>query len=274
MKKKAVKKGVSRGASRLTGVLAAVAGVMLVVLAGLILLIPKNEEPAPTTVPSTEEVTTAPVTEETTAPEVTEPEKEMLPHMAELYAQNPDIIGWIRIEGTKVDYPVMYTPENEDKYLYINFEGGVDLSGVPILDKDCTVDPESQVSIIYGHNMKDGSAFRTILQYENKKFLEEHPTIYFSTLYEERTYEVMAMFYDQMYLKTDTNFKFYQFIDPETEEDFLEGIEYFMNKSILDTGVTAEYGDRLLTLVTCAYHTDMGRYVVVAREVTEDVENP
>ena len=253
-------------------VLYLLAGVIVLVV--LILLIPKNQEPAPTepsTEVTTEATTEAPTeTEETTEPEETEPQ--MLEHMAELYAQNPDIVGWIRIEGTELDYPVMYTPDDEEKYIRADFEGNVDLSGLPFIDKDCTVDPESQALIIYGHNMKDGTAFRTLLSYEKKDFLEEHPTIYYSTLYEERTYEVLAMFYDQIYLKSATNFKFYQFIDPETEEDFLEGIEYFQKKSIHKTDVTAEYGDSLLTLVTCAYHVDNGRYVVVARQIKDDVE--
>ena len=275
MKKKAAKKGAKKRASLLTTVLASVAGFLMVVLVALVLLIPKDQEPAPTE-PSTEattEITEAPTeesTEESTEPEETEPQ--MLEHMAELYAQNPDIVGWIRIEGTQLDYPVMYTPDDEEKYIRADFEGNVDLSGLPFIDMDCSVDPESQALIIYGHNMKDGTGFRTLLSYEKKEFLEEHPTIYYSTLYEERTYEVLAMFYDQIYLKSATNFKFYQFIDPETEEDFLEGIEYFQKKSIHKTDVTAEYGDSLLTLVTCAYHVDNGRYVVVARQVKEDVE--
>lgn len=270
MKKKAVKKAARKGGNLLTTMLACIAVLMMLVLAALILLIPKEEEPVPTEAPTE---TTA-VTEASTEPEeTTEPEREMLPYMAELYEQNPDIVGWIRIEGTKLDYPVMYTPDDEEKYLYADFEGNLDLSGLPFVDTDCSMDPESQALLIYGHNMKDGSAFRTLLQYEKQKFLQENPKIYFSTLYEERTYEIMAMFYDQIYLKTATNFKFYQFIDPETEEEYQEGIDYFLDKSILDTGVTAEYGDRLLTLVTCAYHTDMGRYVVVAREVTEDIDS-
>ena len=255
------------GASKLTVALAICAGVLLVLLVAMILLLPKKEEPAPTE-PPTETTTVA--TEESTEPEETEPV--MLAHMAELYAQNPDIIGWIRIDGTKLDYPVMYTPDDEEKYIYANFEGEYDKSGLPFIDKDCTMDPESQALVIYGHNMKNGTAFKTLFSYEKKKFLEENPTIYFSTLYEERTYEVLAMFYDEVYLKTDTCFKFYQFIDPETEEEFNEGIEYFKNRSIIDTGVTAEYGDRLITLVTCAYHKDYGRYVVVAREVPEATE--
>ena len=76
-----------------------------------------------------------------------------------------------------------------------------------------------------------------------------------------------------MYLKTENVFKFYQFIDAENEEDFDYAIEQFKKKSLYDTGVTAEYGDNLVTLVTCAYHVNNGRFVVVGREINENVDN-
>ena len=267
MKKKGKYTGM--GSSRLTAILAVCAAALLLLVGAMILLIPRNEEPAPTDPPTEPPATEAP-TEAPTEPEETEPV--MLEHMAELYAQNPDIVGWIRIDGTELDYPVMYTPEDEEKYLRADFEGNFHMSGLPFIDKDCTVEPESQNLIIYGHNMNNGTAFKTLFSYTKEEFLEEHPTIYFSTLYEERTYEILGIFYDEVYLKTDTCFKFYQFIDPETEADFQEGIDYFKANSIHDIDVTAEYGDSLITLVTCSYHKDMGRFVVVARQVTDATE--
>ena len=119
--------------------------------------------------------------------------------------------------------------------------------------------------------MNNGSQFATIMDYENKAFWEEHPVIYLSTLYETRTYEVLACFRDRVYYKYEDVFKFYQFIDAEDEAAFDEAYNYFKNKSCYDTGVTAEYGDDLITLVTCAYHTDNGRFVVVAKRVHDDV---
>ena len=246
-----------------TTIIVAIVAVLLVAVAALVFLLPKEEPPKPS---ETEETTTEPeVTEGPTEPV-------MLEHMAELYAQNPDIVGWIRIDGTKLDYPVMYTPDDEEKYIHADFEGNVDFAGLPFIDKDCTMDPESQNLIIYGHNMKNGTAFKTLFSYIEEEFWEENPTIYFSTLYEERTYEVLSVFYDRVYQKTDTCFKFYQFIDPETEEEFDEAMTYYQEHALYDTGVTAEYGDSLITLVTCSYHTRRGRLVVVAREVTEPQE--
>lgn len=199
---------------------------------------------------------------ETTAPtQATQPT--ILPQYAQLYQQNPDMVGWIKIEGTAIDYPVMHTPADPEKYLHVNFEGAYSYPGVPFVDAACTMDSDNL--LIYGHNMPNGTMFRSLMQYQQKNFWQNHPTIVFNTLYEEQEYEVLAAFYDRVYYKTEDVFKFYQFIDPQTEEEFDEGIAQFKEKALYDTGVNAEYGDRLITLVTCAYHTDHGRFVVVAR---------
>lgn len=240
-------------------IIAAVVAVLAILAVIIILVLPKDEIPQP---PTEEPTVTEPATEGPTEPV-------MLEHMAELYAQNPDIVGWIRVEGTLLDYPVMFTPDDEEKYIRADFEGKLSMAGLPFVDKDCSMDPESQNLVIYGHNMKNGTAFKTLFDYTEKKFWEEHPTVYFSTLYEERTYEVLSVFYDRVYKKSDTCFKFYNFIDPPTEETYQEGITYFKDKACYDTGVTAAYGDRLITLVTCSYHTDNGRLILVAREVTQ-----
>lgn len=240
-------------------------------------------QPVPPAVEETQE-TSAPVetqpletlaTEETEAEEVTEPsipeetEPIMLPELAEYYAQNPEIIGWICIPDTKLNYPVMYTPNDPEKYLHLSFEETYDLGGVPFLDSDCSLDPESDNLIIYGHNMNNGSQFRTLMSYTDQSFWEKHPTIQLSTLYETRTYEILACFRDRVYYKYEDVFKFYQFIDAEDEAHFNEAIAYYKENALYDTGVSAEYGDQLITLVTCAYHTENGRLVVVARRVTE-----
>ena len=113
------------------------------------------------------------------------------------------------------------------------------------------MDPESQNLIIYGHNMTNGTGFRTLMYYQQENFWREHPTIYLSTLYEEREYEIISCFFDRVYYVHENCFKFYQFIDPATEEQAL-------------------YGDRLVTLVTCAYHVEDGRFVVVARLIEDE----
>ena len=157
----------------------------------------------------------------------------------------------------------MYTPEEPEKYLHTDFDNQYSFGGVPFLEGTCT--PESDNLIIYGHNMADGTMFRDLIQYEKKTFWEQHPVIVFDTLYEEQEFEVVAAFYDRVYYKSENVFKFYQFIDAEDQADFDYAIKQFKEKSIYDTGVEVSYGDQLITLVTCAYHVDNGRFVVVAR---------
>ena len=205
--------------SKLVIVLAVIAIVLLVLIIGMMLMVSlrRNDKPVETTVPTT--ATTVATTEPTTVPTEAETtpatetgELVMLPHMAELYAENPDIVGWIKMEGTKLDDPVMYTPDDEEKYIHANFEGKFDPAGLPFIDKDCTLDPESKNVIVYGHDMLNGTMFAAIMKYENKDFWEAHPTFKYTTLYEEREYEVFAAFYDKVYKKADDVFKFYNFV--------------------------------------------------------------
>lgn len=218
--------------------------------------------PVETTPPETR--STGPTTETTvpTEPEPTEPV--MLAKYAPLYEQNHDLFGWLRIDGTVIDYPVMHTPTDPEKYLHTNFKREYSFGGIPFIDANCSADSDNL--LIYGHNMLDGSMFRTLLKYQQKDFWQRNPVISFSTLYEEQEYEVVAAFYDKVYKKSDTNFKFYQFYDTSDQSSFDEAMAYYREHALYDTGVTAQCGDLFLTLVTCAYQTENGRFVVVARK--------
>lgn len=198
-------------------------------------------------------------------PTPTQP-REILPQFQDLAAQNPDLAGWLTVGGTRIDYPVMYSPDEPERYLHANFEKQYSFAGLPFIDAAGQVDSGNRV--IYAHNMLDGSMFRGLFRYEQKNYWEKHPTFTFSTLYEEKEYEIMSVFYDKVYRKTDTNFKFYQFFDTSDADHFARAMEHFQEKQLYDTGVTAQPGDKLITLVTCAYQTDNGRFVVVAREKT------
>ena len=215
--------------------------------------------PAETTVPTQ---ATGPSTTAATVPP-TEP-REVLPRLQEQYEKNPDLAGWLTVPGTRIDYPVMYSPDEPERYLHANFKVSYSFAGLPFLDAAC--DTESGNRIIYAHNMLDGSMFRTLLKYQQKDFWQRNPVISFSTLYEEQEYEVVAAFYDKVYKKTDTNFKFYQFYDTSDQSRFDEAMAYYREHALYDTGVTAQCGDELITLVTCAYQTENGRFVVVGRK--------
>lgn len=221
----------------------------------------------PTEFPETTAGTEPTQTVETTV--VTEPESTgPLPQYQALFEENPEMAGWLRIDGTKIDYPVMHTPDDPEKYLHLSFQGEYNYGGVPFIDYRCTEDSDNIV--IYGHNMSDGSMFCDLPKYEQKKYWEEHPTIRYDSVYEEREYEVVAAFYDRVYYTHENVFKFYNFITASTAAEYNEAIEKFKEKSIYDTGVTPQYGDQLITLVTCTYQVENGRFVLVAREKQPD----
>lgn len=219
----------------------------------------------PSEIPTLPQIPATQTTEVTAPTEITAPAvPTILPQFQELSQRNRDLAGWLTVEGTRIDYPVMYSPDDPERYLHANFEKEYSFAGLPFIDAAC--EPDRGNRIIYAHNMMDGSMFRTLMKYQQKDYWEKHPTIQFSTLYEAQEYEVIAAFYDQVYQKTDKNFKFYQFYDTSDPDQFAEAMAWYGSKALYETGVAAQPGDRLLTLVTCAYHTDNGRFVVVARQ--------
>lgn len=203
----------------------------------------------------------------------------MLPDMEALYKENPHIIGWITIENTKIDYPVMQTPEDENFYLKRSFYGEENDNGCLIMDTDSVVgvgsaktgyesgaEPSSNL-IIHGHNMRSGEMFGDLELYQKGTYAKEHSVISFNSLYEHREYEVIAVFYSQVYYASEDVFKYYKFFEADSQAEFDEWYENIKELSIYDTGVTAEYGDEFITLSTCAYHVEDGRFVVVGRRI-------
>ncbi len=195
--------------------------------------------------------------------EETVPPRQVRGKFADLYEINRDLIGWIFIEGTNIDYPVMQCGDDE-YYLSHDFYGREDRYGCLYVKKVADVNTPGTNFIIYGHNMKDGSMFGTLDRYGEEDFCTSHPLISFDTLYDERTYEVMAVFRTQI-KEEDKEFKYYRFYQADTEEEFSCFYENVKEMALYDTGVTAEYGDTFLTLSTCDYYADDGRFVVVAK---------
>lgn len=195
-------------------------------------------------------------------------EPEMMEKYKSLYAENNDLTGWLTIPGTVIDYPVMRNEDNE-YYLHHSFYGEEDKYGCLFVKDFVDVNVPSTNFIIYGHNMKDGSMFGDLDEYKTESFFRDHPLIYFNTLYEERTYEIMAVFLSQIYESDDDVFKYYEFYQADTEDEFLSFYETITDISLYETGVTAEFGDTFLMLSTCAYHVEDGRLVVVAKRVED-----
>lgn len=183
---------------------------------------------------------------------------------AALYERNSDFTGWLCIEDTAVNYPVMLTPDDPEYYLRRDYDGNASASGVPFLGEGCT--PDSDNAIIYGHNMKSGSMFADLTKYIDQSFFQTHPVIQFDTMERSSEYEIIAVFRERVHDKNEANvFRYYTYGGSLTEEQFNEYLVNIKELSIYDTGVTASYGDQLLTLSTCSYHSTDGRFVVVAR---------
>lgn len=187
----------------------------------------------------------------------------MLERFKKLYEENNDLVAWISIEGMVIDYPVMQC-EDDEYYLHHDFYGNEDKYGCLYVRNRADVN-DGVNFIIYGHNMRDGSMFGDLDLYRDKSFYAEHSLISFDTLYEERTYEIISVFHSQIYSSDDDVFKYYQFYEADTEEEFAYFYENIKELSMYDTGVTAEYGDTFLILSTCAYHVEDGRLAVVAK---------
>ncbi len=210
--------------------------------------------------------TSEPVTDSEDA--TTVPETPAVPNpYAESFLANEDMAGWLVIPGTNIDYPIMWTPGDENYYLYRDFNKKDNDNGCLILDTDSSLNPLTTNLIIHGHNMKSGAMFGNLTDYEKEDYYKEHKQITLHTKECQRNYEVIAVFRSQVYKKSDDVFKFYKFFEATNEEEFDDFYNNIKELSLYDTDVTAEYGDNFITLSTCVYHVKNGRFVVVAKEV-------
>ena len=179
-------------------------------------------------------------------------------NLAPLYEQNSDCIGWVSIPDTGVDYPVMHTPDEPQRYLRLNFYGEYSRSGVPFLDGRCSL--ESSNLILFGHNMKDGTMFSAVTGYADEDYAKEHPVIEFETADGCRTYAVFAAVAVQ-----DTN-AWYDFIDAADRESFDRAVSAIRERAQYTTDAAPVYGKQLLTLSTCYGESSSDRLIVVCTE--------
>lgn len=207
---------------------------------------------------------TGETTEPTDATAATEPG--ILAEYEELYEMNNDLVGWIKIEGTKVDYPVMQTPDDVDYYLYRNFDKENSDRGAIYAREVCDVNKPSDNVTIYGHHMADGSMFAGLQAYVNQSTWENNSLIFFDTLTEHHMYKIFAVFATSANI--GEGFSYHQFVDAEDEEEFNEFVATCKSLAYYDTGITPVYGDKLICLSTCEYTHDNGRLVVAAVRIT------
>lgn len=198
----------------------------------------------------------------------TEQEKEptRIDKLEELQQVNSDIVAYIEIEGTHISYPVVQTTDNS-YYLFKNYKKEYSTDGSIFLDKDVNLSLPSCNFLMYGHNNQNNAMFSELLNYRYKSYYEEHPKIRFVTNESDDEYDILACFYSRAYYQNEKNvFRYYFFVNAGTKADFDSYIKNCRSSSVYDTGISAEYGDQLLTLSTCSYHTTNGRFVVVARK--------
>lgn len=192
---------------------------------------------------------------------------QVLPEFAELYVMNNDIVGWISIDDTSINYPVMQTPDSTDYYLYRDFSKEYSNHGCIYVREECDVFAPSDNLTIYGHRMGDGTMFNDLHKYDKKSFWEEHRYITFNTLTEHHTYEILFVF--RIESSVDSPFLYHLFVDAADQDHFDSYIENCRSYALYDTGGDAQYGDKLITLSTCEYTQVNGRFVVVAKRVTD-----
>lgn len=211
-----------------------------------------------------EVVENAPAEKETQADEPVSEGEDVLAKYQELYLQNEEMVGWIAIDGTNINYPVMQSKNNPNFYLKHNFEKEYSDLGVPYIQENCDISTSDNL-IIYGHHIKGQKMFGALENYKDKGFYEGHRTIQFDTLTEQAEYEIITVFKTVAY--SAEGYRYYDFVDAGNEEEFNAYVGKGKELALYDTGVTAEYGDKLITLSTCEYSVQNGRLVVVAKKV-------
>lgn len=163
----------------------------------------------------------------------------------------------------------MQTVDEQNYYLRKNWNREYYLYGLSFVDAQVT--SSSNNIIIYGHNMRDSSMFGDLEKYKDQNFYEKYKYIKFDTLYEESTYEIISVVKTIAYYTLDeiqnADYYFYSHIALDSEEEFNEFVTKIKENFYFDTSVTAEYGDKLLTLSTCDYWVDDARLLVIAKKI-------
>ena len=178
---------------------------------------------------------------------------------------NTDVIGWLKIDGTNINYPVM---QNGDFYLHRNVYKNYSSSGTPYLAEHCNL-KKSDNLIIYGHHMKNSTMFSNLDNYKNYNYYKNHKYIKFYTLGDNKTiennYEIVFAFKTVAY--SDKGFKYYNYTKFYDENDFNSFVEKCRNYEFYNTNINVSYGDKLITLSTCEYSQKNGRMVIIAKKI-------
>jgi sortase B len=222
----------------------------------------EDEDSSEDAVEDTEPVVEEAADEETATPSI-------LPEYQALYDKNPDLVGWLEIEDTDINYPVLQSDSEDDSQYYLthSFSKKKDKNGSLFMDYRNNIVNRDTNLIIYGHNMKSGAMFGTLKKYLERGYLEKHATIRFDTIYERGTYEVIGAFLSEVSYQDEYTFRYYNFLNAKNETEFEAFRVNVMQLDALDQGtLDAKFGDELLTLSTCNSYTEEGRMFIIAKK--------
>ena len=194
--------------------------------------------------------------------------KEVFKTIIDLQKENTDVKGWIKINDTNINYPLLQGLDN-DYYLNRNYQKEYSSYGSIFIDKDSNLDDVNSNVIIYGHSMNDKEMFQNLLNYANKEYYDSHKIIEIYTNNEARKYEIVTVFKSRVFYQDEQNvFRYYYCHDLSSEEKYNDYVNNSKNLELYNTGVDAHFGEQLITLITCEYSEDNGRMVVVAKRVS------
>ena len=207
------------------------------------------------------------IIEDKTTEEISQVNNGFVDKVKELQQENADVKGWVRIENTNINYPILQT-DNNDYYLTHNYKKEYSSYGSIFINSNCDIKNQNSNVIIYGHDMKDNQMFKDLLKYQDKTFYEQHPIVKIATEETETDYEIIYVFKSRVFYQDEKNvFRFYQYYNLENESKYNEYINNCKKIQLYDTGKTATYGEQLITLITCEYSQENGRMVVVAKKI-------
>ncbi|MBE5958373.1 MAG: class B sortase [Lachnospiraceae bacterium] len=186
--------------------------------------------------------------------------------ITKLSKKNSDFVGWMTIEDTVIDYPVMKSKEEDPEYyLHRDFNKNYSYSGSLFIGAKC--DENSEVFIVYGHNMSADTMFGTLDNYRDSIFADKHRDIVFQTSAGKRVYRVFAAFKTKIGKEKGDEFEYYRSVGQLGREKYDEALEKYRNMSLISLNDSPQYPQQIMLLSTCAYHTEEGRFVVAAYRI-------
>ncbi|MDR2157327.1 MAG: class B sortase [Clostridiales Family XIII bacterium] len=184
-----------------------------------------------------------------------------------LAAMNGDFVGWLRVYGMNIDYPVMQTRNDPEYYLHRNFEKEYSRAGTPFVSAVCDVAEPGDVTVVYGHKMKNGSMFGKLSDLIDPDFYGKHRYIRFDTPVERRSYLIFCVALTTVNTGEASEYRYYDYSNFKDEEDFNRFVAGARERQCFDAGVSVSYGDEILLLSTCEGAGENGRLIVLGKRI-------